>query len=65
MGVDRDGRLAEGDVEDDVGGLATNAREFLQLFTLPWNLPVELVDEDPGGSDDILRLGIEKTDGWS
>src|SRR5450759_704824 len=32
VGIDRDGRLAEGDIEHDIGGLAPDPRQFLQLL---------------------------------
>jgi hypothetical protein len=45
MRVDGDGRLAEGDVEHHIRGLAADARKLLQFFTLLWNVTAELVEE--------------------
>ena len=39
MSVDRERFLAEGGVEDDIGRLAADAGERLQLFTGPGDLP--------------------------
>ena len=39
MGVDGDGRLAEGDVEDDIGGLAADAGQRLEGLAIARNLP--------------------------
>ena len=42
--VDRKGLLAEGGVEDDVGGLASDAGERLQLFARLRDLAAVIVD---------------------
>src|SRR4029079_136999 len=39
MGVDGDGRLAEGGVEDDIGGLAADAGQRLEGGAIARNLP--------------------------
>ena len=61
--VDRDGRLAEGDVEHDVGGLAADARQLLQLVAFSRYLAAEFVDQDARRGDHVLRLGVEQADG--
>ena len=46
MGVDGDGRLAEGDVEHHVGGLAPDPRQCLELLPVAGNLAPVFVDQD-------------------
>ena len=60
--VDGNGRLAERDVEYDIGGLAPDARELLQLVTLARNFAAELVDQNARRVDEGLRLGVLKAD---
>ena len=45
MGVDRDGRLAEGDVHHHIGGLAADAGQRLQRLAVARHLAAMLVDE--------------------
>ena len=39
MGIDRDRRLAEGNIEDDIRGLAADAGQGLQRFARARHLP--------------------------
>ena len=43
--VDGEGFLAEGGVEDDVGGLAADARKFLELFAGTRDFAAMTIDE--------------------
>jgi len=47
MRIDRDRRFAEGDVEHDVGGLAPDARQLLQLLARSRHLAAVLGDQHP------------------
>ena len=62
MGVDREGLLAERDVHDDVGGLAPDPGQRLQRVAVARHLAAMLLDQGPGESDDVLRLGVEQAD---
>ena len=62
MRVDGDGALAECDVEDDVGRLASDARQLLQRVAIAWHLAAILVDQDLRQRHDVLRLVIEQAD---
>src|SRR6185437_13045619 len=53
MRVDGQRRFAERDVQDDVGGLASDARQRLQRFTRSRYLAVVLLDEDAAGGEKI------------
>ncbi len=46
MGVDRDGRLSEGGVEDHVGGLAPHAGQGFQRFARLRHLSAMLFQQD-------------------
>ena len=63
VGIDRDGRLAEGDVEHDVGGLAADAGQRFQRLAIVRDLAAVLVDELLRQRDHVLRLGAKKPDG--
>lgn len=58
------GRLREGHVEDDIRGFTPDAGELHQFVAIRRNLAAVIIDEDLGEGVDILRLGIEKTDGF-
>ena len=45
VGVDRKGFLTEGGVQHDVGGLAADARKFLELLAGARHLPAVAVDQ--------------------
>jgi len=64
VGVDRDRRLAESNVEHDIGGLAPNTRQCLQCFPRARHLPSVLGQKLPRQCDDIFCLGAEKADGF-
>ena len=60
--VDRDHRLAEGGVEHDVGGLASDARQRLERLAVARHLAAVLAHQDLGERDDVLRLVVEKAE---
>src|SRR5437899_2338554 len=62
MCVDSDRRLAERDVEDDVGGLAADPGQLFQRLAIRWDLPPVLAHQDFSQRDDILRLVAEEAD---
>jgi hypothetical protein len=64
VGVDGEGFLTERGVEDDVGGLAADARKFLELFSISGDPGTEPIDQGLREGDDVFRLGIEQTDGF-
>src|SRR5580700_10241269 len=63
VGVDGDGRLAEGDVEHDVGGLAADARQGFQRLAVVRNFAAVFFNELARKTDDIFGLGAKKADG--
>ena len=60
--VDREGLLAERGVEHDVGGLAADAGQRLQLLAGARDLAAMPVDQRLAERDDVLRLGVEQAD---
>ncbi len=63
VGVDRDGRLAERDVEHHIGGLAPDARQRLQRLARARHLPAMLGHQPARQLDHVLGLGAEQPDG--
>src|SRR5262249_7710187 len=63
VGVDRDGGLAESDVEHDICGLAADPGQRLQRLARAGDLATVLVCDFPRQRDEILRLGAEEADG--
>jgi hypothetical protein len=61
--VDRDGGLAECGVQDDVGGLAPNARQRLERGPGGGNLAAVARDQRLAGGDEVLCLAVEEADG--
>ena len=61
MGVDRKSLLAKSRVEDDVCCLPSNSRQGLQLVASLRNLASILINQLSAEGDNILRLGVEKT----
>jgi len=61
--VDREGFLAEGRIENDIGCLPSDAGEGLQLLPSARYLAAILVDQHLAEGDHVLRLGIEQPDG--
>ena len=59
MGVDGDGRVTEGDVENDIGGLPTDARQGLQVGAVFGHRRSVLFDQLPRQGDDVAGLGAE------
>jgi hypothetical protein len=62
MGVDREGFLTPGGVEDDVGGLAADAGKRFEFFARARDFATEAVDQRLAQRDHILRLGVEQAD---
>jgi CysZ protein len=62
MGVDGDGRLAEGGVEDDIGGLAADAGQRLEGGAIARNLPAMPLDQHLRERDHVLGLGAVEPD---
>ncbi len=54
--VDRNCRLSECDVEDDVGGLAADARQSFERGAVGGNTAAVFRQQDLRQSDDVLRL---------
>jgi hypothetical protein len=63
VGVDGKCFLAERSVEDDVGRLAADARQRLQLFPSSRHFTAVGVDQRLREGDDIPGLGVEEADG--
>jgi len=63
MGVDRDGVVAEGDVEHDIGGLAADARKRLERRAIVGHRAVMPLHQHRRSAHDVARLGAIETDG--
>lgn len=63
MGVDRDGRLAKGGVEDDIGGFASHSGQRLETHPVPRHLPAVVAYQLLAGLDDVAGLGAVEPDG--
>ena len=64
VGVDGEGFLTERSVENDVGGLAADARKCLEVFSISGHLGTEAVDQGLREGNDVFGLGVEQTDGF-
>lgn len=64
MRVYRDRRLAEGGVEDHIGGLAAHTRERLEFLARSWDLTTMPGYQDPAGLEDIGRFGVVEADSF-
>jgi hypothetical protein len=62
VGVDGESFLTERSVENDVRGLAADARKFLEFFSISGDLKAEAIDQSLREGDDVFRLGVEQTD---
>ena len=60
--VDRHGRLAEGHVEHDIGGLAPDARQLDQKVAVIRHLAAMVADQRLRQRDHVLRLAAPKPD---
>jgi uncharacterized membrane protein len=60
--VDRNRRLAKGDIENHIGRFAADAGQCFKRFTGARNRSAVLLDELPGQGDDVLCLGAEQAD---
>ena len=63
VGVDRHGRLAEGGVENHVGGLAPHAGQGFERGAVGGHLAAVLLDQHPAGGDEVLGLALVEADG--
>ncbi|MNC91420.1 hypothetical protein D3C83_76800 [compost metagenome] len=63
MRIDGNRRLAEGNVENDVGGLAADTGQRLQRFARAWNLAAMFGDQFLRQRDDIPGLGSKEANG--
>ena len=63
VGVDGDGRRAEGDVAHHVGGLAPDAGQRLQRRLVVRDDTAVALDQEMAQGDDVLGLGVEEPDG--
>ena len=63
VGVHGDGGVAEGNVQDDVGGLAADARQGFEGGAVIGHFAAMLVDEDLAHGQQVLRLVAEEPDG--
>jgi hypothetical protein len=61
--VHRHRRLAEGDVQHHVGGLAAHAGQGLQRLARARHLAAVLLDQDAAGLQQVLRLAAVQADG--
>src|SRR3569623_664084 len=62
-GGDGDGRVAESGGEFHVGGLAADARERFQCFSVVRHFAVVLFQQHAAGGDNIFCLGVVEIDG--
>ena len=65
MRIDRDGGMAKGGVENDIGGFTANARQAFQRLAVFGYLAVVFLAEDFTGLDNIFGLGVKQTDGFN
>jgi len=63
MGIHGQRRLAEGDVEDDVGGLAADAGQGLERLAVARHMAAVAVDDLLRQGDDVPGLGVVEADG--
>src|SRR3546814_4876520 len=62
MGIDRKGLRPEGAVHHDIRRLAPDAGQFDERVTVGGHLAAMVADEDVGEGDDILCLGVERSE---
>ena len=63
VGVHGNGGVAEGNVQDDVGGLAADARQGFEGGAVIGHFAAMLVDENLAHGQQVLRLVAEEPDG--
>ena len=63
MRVNRNRRLAEGDVENDVCSLAADAGQCLERLTIAWHLAAMPLNQLFRKGNNVLRLRAEEPDG--
>lgn len=62
MGVDRDGRLAEGDIEHHAGGFASDTGQGFQGFARVGDFTTMPFDQQTAEFDDVLGFAAVETD---
>ena len=61
--VHRDGRLAEGDIEHHVCGLAADAGQGFEFFARAGHHAAVFFDQQTAGGDDVFRFRFVEADG--
>ncbi len=61
--IDGDRRLAKSNIQNDVGGLAADPGQGLELVAVGWNLAAVLLDQLSRRGDHVFRLGVKQADG--
>ncbi len=62
VGIDGDRLFTKCRVQNDVGRLASHARQRLQSRAIVRHLPAVLLDQLPAGLQDVGRLGVVQAD---
>ena len=62
MGIDCDGRLSEGRIQDHVCRLAPDSGQGLQRFDIPGNLSLVPLEQQPTRCDDVTGFAVEQSD---
>lgn len=62
VGINRNSRLTEGSVKNDICGFSADPRERLQLLTCIWDLSPKLGEQNLAGFDDVVRLAVIESD---
>jgi|MDUR01.1.fsa_nt_gb hypothetical protein len=58
MGIDSDGGLPKGGIENHVSCFPPHSRQCLQLFSGCWNLTLMPLNQEFGEFDDVFGLGV-------
>ncbi len=62
VGIDSHRRLVEGDVEDDIGGLAADSRQRLEGGAVLRHLAPVALDQQPGEGRDVAGLALPEAE---
>ena len=63
MGVNGNGRLPKGRIENDIGRFSTDTRKRFQFLPGGGHLSPMLIVENPARTDDVCRFGVVEPDG--
>ncbi|MEN9681785.1 MAG: hypothetical protein RLZZ627_1678 [Pseudomonadota bacterium] len=63
VGVDRNGGLTKGGVQDHIGGFSSNTRESLQSGPISGNFPIMFSHQLLTKGDDVFRLAVKQANG--